>query len=115
MTPITKIPLKTEPDAELEALKDSAATQRALDYYLKPSVTQRSTEHKVFTVREGLSLEEAMVHASELLRYALAYAHECAGSLQGAQRDLTLGAVHFIEMAKDLVDNTVDTHKIAGG
>ena len=59
MTPITKIPLKTEPDAELEALKDSAATQRALDYYLKPTVTQRSTEHKLFTVREGLSLEEA--------------------------------------------------------
>ena len=32
MTPITKIPLKIEADAELEALKDSAATQRALDY-----------------------------------------------------------------------------------
>lgn len=34
MTPITKITPETEIEIELETFKDSAATQRALDYYL---------------------------------------------------------------------------------
>ena len=71
MTPITKIPLKIEADAELEALKDSAATQRALDYYLKPSVTQRCNEQKVFNVSDDVGYEEALLHASDLMRFAL--------------------------------------------
>ena len=32
MTPIAKIPVETEPYGGLESIKDSIATQRALDY-----------------------------------------------------------------------------------
>lgn len=46
MTPITKTPQKNESDSELESLKDTVATQRALDYYLKPSVSQHTVEKK---------------------------------------------------------------------
>ena len=62
MTPIIKIPIPAEPETELESLKDCAATQRALDYYLKPSVSQHVSEKKVFQVCDGLSQEEALVH-----------------------------------------------------
>ena len=112
MTPITKIPLKIEADTELEALKDSAATQRALDYYLKPSVTQRCNEQKVFNVSDDVSQEEALVHASELLRFALTYSQNGAGNVQGPQLDLIRGMAHFVEMAKDLIDKTVVKQKV---
>ncbi|AOZ14218.1 DUF3077 domain-containing protein [Pseudomonas lundensis] len=111
MTQITKIPLKIEADAELEALKDSAATQRALDYYLKPSVTQRCNEQKVFNVSDDVGYEEALLHASELMRFALTYAHGGAASVQGPHLDLIRGMAHFVEMAKDLVDKTIDKQK----
>ena len=112
MTPITKIPLKIEADTELEALKDSAATQRALDYYLKPSVTQRCNEQKVFNVSDDVSQEEALVHASELLRFALTYSQSGSGNVQGPHLDLIRGMAHFVEMAKDLIDKTVDKQKV---
>lgn len=46
MTPITKIAPDNDTDIELEALKDSAASQRALDYYLKPAVSPHCVEKK---------------------------------------------------------------------
>ena len=108
MTLIKKIPLQTEPETELEALKDSAATQRALDYYLKPSVTKRSPEHKAFTVRNGLSREETSTHALELLECVIASAHDCAESLQGAHLKRTVGMLHFLGMIKALLESMVE-------
>ncbi|MBW0235006.1 MULTISPECIES: DUF6124 family protein [Pseudomonas] len=112
MTSITQMPLKTDPDPELEALKDSAATQRALDYYLKPSVSQQLNDQKVFLLREGVSQEEAMVHASELLRCVIATAQGSSESLQGSHRDLVLGMVYFVELAKTCVDSVVDAQQL---
>lgn len=74
MTPLTKIAPVTESDPELESLKDSAATQRALDYYLKPAVSQPPPEKKVFLVNSDLTQEEALLHASDYLRCAIANA-----------------------------------------
>lgn len=112
MTPITKIPLKTDPDLELEALKDSAATQRALDYYLKPAISQPLNEQKVFNLREGVSQEEAMVHASELLRCAMASTQGSMESLPSAQRDILLSLMYFVEMAKMCVDKVIDAQQL---
>ncbi|MES2869984.1 MAG: DUF3077 domain-containing protein [Pseudomonadota bacterium] len=112
MTSTTKIPLPTDADIELEALKDSAATQRALDYYLKPAVSQLLTDHKLFHMRDGVSQEDAMVHASELLRCTLASAHGSVESLQGAQRDLVLSLMYFMEMTKMCVDKAIDTLRL---
>ena len=108
MTPITKITPQTEADIELEALKDSAATQRALDYYLKPAVSQQFFEKKLFIVRSDLSQEEAMVNASDYLRCAIATAHGAAESQQGSPRDLFLSVAHFAESAKMLLDKALD-------
>lgn len=59
MTSLTKSPQKNESDSELDSLKDTVATQRALDYYLKPSVSQHTMEKKVFQVSSDVSQEEA--------------------------------------------------------
>ena len=113
MTPITKITPQTEADIELEALKDSAATQRALDYYLKPAVSQQFFEKKLFIVRSDLSQEEAMVNASDYLRCAIATANGAAESQQGSPRDLFLSVAHFAESAKMLLVKALDVQQVS--
>ena len=113
MTPITKTPQKNESDSELESLKDTVATQRALDYYLKPSVSQHTVEKKVFLVSSDVSQEEALVHASDYLRCAMVSAQGAAEHQQGAQRDLLVSLLFFIESSKQLVDRAIDVQPLS--
>jgi len=113
MTPITKTPQKNESDSELESLKDTVATQRALDYYLKPSVSQHTMEKKVFQVSSDVSQEEALLHASDYLRCGIASAHGAAEHLHGPQRDLLLSLAFFMESSKQLVDRAIDVQPLS--
>ena len=113
MTPITKITPETEIEIELETFKDSAATQRALDYYLKPAVSQHYFEKKLFIVRSDLSQEEALVNASDSLRCAIATAQGAAESQQGSHRDLFLSVAHCVESAKMLLDKALDVQQVS--
>ncbi len=58
------------------------------------------------------SLEESLAHASDLLRCATATAYESADSLSGSKRDLAFSVVHLIDMAKAVVDRTLDQIEI---
>ena len=49
------------------------------------------------------------MHASDLLRCAVTSAYEFSDSMSGAQRDLTLSIMHLTEMAKTMVDLTLDS------
>ncbi|VVO39444.1 DUF6124 family protein [Pseudomonas fluorescens] len=103
--------LEMEAELDFISLKGNAAAQRALDYYLKPEVSEATFEEKIFEVRPGISSEEAMVHACSLLRCAAATAHESADNLFGANRDLAFSVVHMIDMAKTLVDRALDGNR----
>ncbi len=54
------------------------------------------------------SLEESMAHVSDLLRCAKATAYESADCLNGSKRDLAFSVVHLIDMAKAVVDRSLD-------
>ncbi|KQN42643.1 hypothetical protein ASE98_12180 [Pseudomonas sp. Leaf48] len=95
-------------DTTLTSPQGSAAAQRALDYYLKPTVSEAVVETRFFDVSRNVSSEEALVHASDLLRCAAATAFESASHLQGAIRDLAFSTVHMIDMAKALVDRSLE-------
>jgi hypothetical protein len=95
-------------DTSLTSPQGSAAAQRALDYYLKPAVSKATSETRFFDVNNNVSCEEALVHASDLLRCAAATAVESASHLQGAIRDLALSTVHMIDMAKAMVDKSLE-------
>lgn len=95
-------------DTSLTSPQGSAAAQRALDYYLKPAVSEEEVEERFFNVNRNISSEEALVHASDLLRCAAATAYESANHLQGANRDLAFSAVHMIDMAKAMVDRSLE-------
>ena len=54
------------------------------------------------------SFEESLAHASGLLRCAMATACESAEHLSGVKRDLAFSVVHLIDMAKAVVDQSLD-------
>lgn len=106
------IPTKAEPstpfDGTFPSLQDCPAAQRALDYYLKPGVSDEQAEHRFFDVNRNISGEEALVHACDLLRCAAATAHESANRLQGSNRDLAFSVVHMIDLVKVMIDRSLD-------
>ncbi|MGL6242429.1 DUF6124 family protein [Pseudomonas sp.] len=100
-------------DTTLTSPKGNAAAQKALDYYLKPTVSEAVVEERFFDVNPAVSGEEALVHASDLLRCAAATAFESANNLQGASRDLAFSTVHMIDMAKAMIDRSLQGHQCA--
>ncbi|WP_350599768.1 DUF3077 domain-containing protein [Pseudomonas sp. 65/3-MNA-CIBAN-0223] len=109
---ITSTDLPDEPmDTALNSPQGFAAAQRALDHYLKPAVSAEPEQPRFFAVNKNVSSEEALVHASDLMRCAASIAYESASNLRGASRDLTLSTVHLIDMARAMVDRSLDEGK----
>ena len=104
----TTEPFEPVLNTDFTSLKDCAAVQRALDYYLKPNVAEPEGEVRFFDVNPNITSEEALVRASDLLRCAAASAYESADHLQGVKRDLAFTVVHMIDMAKAMVDRSLD-------
>ncbi|CAM3157477.1 hypothetical protein BZK31_23415 [Pseudomonas floridensis] len=63
----------------------------------------------LFSINENLGAEDALNHASDLLRGIIATAGESADCSQTAMRDMTLAVVHLAQMAKILVDGSIDS------
>lgn len=95
-------------DTSLTSAKGSAAAQKALDFYLKPAVSEEVEEERFFDVNHSVSSEEALVRASDMLRCAAATASESANNLHGVHRDLAFTTVYMIDMAKALLDRSLD-------
>ena len=94
-------------DNELHDLRSSGAAQRALDFYLKADMSASIPDGTLFAIKPGISQEEALIHASDLLRSAAATAYESASSHQGNQRDLAFSVVYLIDMAKAMVERSL--------
>nr|WP_315417952.1 DUF3077 domain-containing protein [uncultured Pseudomonas sp.] len=94
-------------NADLHDLRSSGAAQRALDFYLKENMSAPTPDGTFFAIKPGISQEEALVHASDLLRSAAATAYESASSHQGNQRDLAFSVVYLIDMAKAMVERSL--------
>ncbi|WP_426140311.1 DUF6124 family protein [Pseudomonas sp. DWP3-1-2] len=69
-----------------------------------PGVTSPSPFH----VSDQLSVEDSLVHASELLRCAAATAFENGDRLTGTSRDLAFSVLHLVQMASAMVDKSLD-------
>lgn len=95
-------------DTNFTSPQGCAAAQRALDYYLKPAVSEPEVDERFFGVNSNLSGEESLVHASDLLRCAAATAFKAADGLQGVSRDLAFSVVHMVDMARAMVDHSLD-------
>lgn len=97
-------PISPETDLSLdsEALSNSDAARRALDYYLNPAPVTFGPDEPLLVAREGLSSAQA----SNILRCAAATAYESADGMQGVPRDLALASMHMINMARAMLERT---------
>lgn len=68
----------------------------------------RPNDEAFFDLRSGISAQDALIHASELLKCAAASAYETADNLTGEQRALAFSAYHLIGMAKTLIDSALN-------
>ncbi|WP_339528414.1 DUF6124 family protein [Pseudomonas mucidolens] len=95
---------ETPNDDEMMFLRGSTAARRALDYYLKEDVNESPSNESLFQVKPGLSSEDALVQASDLLRSAAAIAYALANNKLGETRDLAFSVVYLIDMAKAMLE-----------
>ena len=104
---MTTSPYPLPETADILDMHSSGAAQRALDYYLKEEVSIPGTDDRFFSINPDISQEEALIHASDLLRSAAATAYESASSHQGNNRDLAFSVVYLIDMAKAMVERSL--------
>ncbi|CRM59963.1 DUF6124 family protein [Pseudomonas sp. 25 R 14] len=92
------------PPYSLNDSKLHEAAQRAFKHYELHSQPVCTPSEKLFTVRAGLSTEEALSNACEILESAAASAYDCTEHLEGSSRKQVLAVVQLIEIAQLLVD-----------
>lgn len=64
--------------------------------------------NRMFSVRQGIPAEEALLHACQLLRYAEATVSDAVDHLTLNDRSLVCGAGQHIETARALIDAVLD-------
>jgi hypothetical protein len=97
----------------LDPKKLNEAAERALDHYLKPS------DHKIarkpstiYTVAPGIDIEELLANASESFASAKVIASDCAGFLEGPQRNTILGVAQLIMLGELAVSRALDSLEV---
>jgi hypothetical protein len=84
---------------------DKAVVKRAMACYLP---TGRSPDPSQDSSLDYLSLEATLLHALDFLRCASATAYELGDDLSGSQRDLAFASMHMVEMAKVMVERSLE-------
>ncbi|MDU9035585.1 DUF6124 family protein [Pseudomonas corrugata] len=112
MFKITPNPPKKDPSPHgLDPKKVQEATDRALDFYLKPKETNPKTDPapgQLFTVIDGIDTESLLANLSESLASANAMINDLAFDLDGSRRHVALGIQQVIELSELLANRALD-------
>ncbi|KAA8551512.1 MULTISPECIES: DUF6124 family protein [Pseudomonas] len=65
-------------------------------------------ERQFFTTTPDLSFEDALAHASSVLRCAAVAAQTAGDQLDGPSRTLVLSVMHLVDMASVMVDRSLE-------
>ncbi|WP_347928811.1 DUF6124 family protein [Pseudomonas helvetica] len=88
------------------------AAHRALDHYLKPTLSKLrfSDLHsdRLFAVNPGIDNESLLANASEDLASVKAMAADLAFEIEGSRRNVALGICRMIDGVRLLVDRALD-------
>ncbi|MDG6436004.1 hypothetical protein QCD80_21375 [Pseudomonas syringae pv. actinidiae] len=99
MVKVTPDPPNTAP------IFDKAVVKRAMACYLPVPRSPREPHDSKF---DFISLEATLVHALDFLCCASATAYELGDELTGSQRDLAFASMHMVEMAKVMIERSVE-------
>ncbi|NBF11360.1 DUF6124 family protein [Pseudomonas sp. Fl4BN1] len=78
---------------------------------LHPTAAGPAGTDSPFTVRPGISAEEALLHVSMLLKAAEEVSDEITEHASGIERGLIWSLVHSVEMARGVVDALLDGNR----
>ena len=66
-------------------------------------------ELQFFATTPDLSFEDALAHASSVLRCAAVAAQTAGEQLDGTSRTLVISVMHLVEMASGMVDRSLES------
>jgi len=113
MFKVTPNPPESDPTSSYSSLdpeKFHEATERALDYYLKPQQAKPKEEppaDQLFTVIESIDTESLLANLSENLASANAMISDLAFDLEGSRRHVAMGIQQVIEVSELLANRAL--------
>ncbi|MBA1378322.1 DUF6124 family protein [Pseudomonas brassicacearum] len=113
MFKVTPNPPESDPSSSYSSLdpeKFHEATERALDYYLKPQQAKPKEEppaDQLFTVVESIDAESLLANLSENLASANAMISDLAFDLEGSRRHVAMGIQQVIEVSELLANRAL--------
>ncbi|MGF6327612.1 hypothetical protein ABH909_000490 [Pseudomonas sp. BS3782 TE3695] len=91
-----------------DLLKDRSALYRAIDFHLTGKQPTAPDELRFYNVSKDVSFEDAQLYVADLLRCASVTAYQCGDQLKGADRALVFSVWHLLEIAKAMVDRSIE-------
>ena len=88
--------------------RDRSALYRAIDFYLTGDQPSPPDELRFYNVSEDVSFEDTQLYVADLLRCASVTAYQCGDHLKGADRAMVFSVWHLLEIAKAMVDRSID-------
>ncbi|MDF9773957.1 DUF6124 family protein [Pseudomonas baetica] len=98
----------TNETATEDPLRDRSALYRAIDFYLTGDQPTRPDELRFYNVSNDVSFEDTQLYIADLLRCASVTAYQCGDQLKGADRALVFSIWHLLEIAKAMVDRSIE-------
>ncbi|WP_213942045.1 hypothetical protein [Pseudomonas sp. dw_612] len=89
-------------------LRDRSALYRAIDFYLTGEQPSAPDELRFYNVSDDVSFEDTQLYVADLLRCASVTAYQCGDQLKGADRVMVFSIWHLLEIAKAMVDRSID-------
>ncbi|WP_338920973.1 hypothetical protein V0M98_29805 [Pseudomonas silesiensis] len=91
-----------------ELPRDRSALYRAIDFYLAGEQPSAPDELRFYNVSDDVSFEDTQLYIADLLRCASVTAYQCGDHLKGADRAMVFSVWHLLEIAKAMVDRSID-------
>ncbi|MNS76591.1 hypothetical protein D3C72_1101430 [compost metagenome] len=91
-----------------DPLRDRSALYRAIDFHLTGKQPAPPDEMRFYNVNKDVSFEDTQLYVADLLRCASVTAYQCGDQLKGADRAMVYSIWHLLEIAKAMVDHSIE-------
>jgi hypothetical protein len=91
-----------------DSLRDRSALYRAIDFHLTGKQPTPPDEMRFYNVSKDVSFEDTQLYVADLLRCASVTAYQCGDQLKGADRAMVYSIWHLLEIAKAMVDHSIE-------
>jgi len=91
-----------------DPLRDRSALYRAIDFHLTGKQPAPPDEMRFYNVSKDVSFEDTQLYVADLLRCASVTAYQCGDQLKGADRAMVYSIWHLLEIAKAMVDHSIE-------